>query len=322
MRLTTARDQFIADRRIGGPSRRALAPSTLQRYYFSVSGLIDWLVRNHSRARQSGDSVLLFSAAMVRDYVSQRSSQDMAPSTLAVDCAALREFARWGAKKRYWRVEDVEDMPAVARPDLMPRPMSPEERNRIMALPLGGAEVVLRALLYYSGGRDAELLGLRLLDVVGPHPLPDGTEAPGTLRLWGKGRKERIVEVHQALWAVLGPHLAALRGKPLDWCVLSREGRPWSHAMIRRRVGLWGAAARVPNLTPHRFRHSFATDALEATGDLRAVQELLGHTHVNTTQRYTKVVNRRRAAVVASLPSFPVLSPNSVHPVTPGRGDG
>jgi integrase/recombinase XerD len=306
MRLTTARDQFIADRRTGGPGWRQLGPASLRRYFFSVTAFIDWMRVTRSTPSRNGDSVLLFSADAAREFIGHRSAQDVAPHTLAVDCAVLREFARWGTRKRYWKAEDVDGMPTVTRPDLLPRPMSPEERDRVMALPLTGVEAVLRSLLYYSGARESELLALKLLDVAPPHTLPDGTEALGILRLWGKGRRERIVPIHRALWVVLEPHIRAYRGRPLDWAVLSRgEGRPWSARMVINRVRAWGEAAGVPGLTPHRFRHTFATDALEGSrDDLRAVQELMGHRQLSTTQQYTRIVDRRRADVVRLLPVF------------------
>ncbi len=322
MRLSTARDQFLADRRIGGPGRKALGPGTLQRYYFSVTGLIDYLVANYSRPRQGGDSVLLFKAELVREYIGHRASQDMAASTLAIDCAVLREFAKWGARKRYWRPEDVEDMPAVSRPELVPRPMTNEERDRVMMLPLTGLQAVARGLLYYTAARESEVLGLRLLDVAEPTKLPDGTEARGFIRVYGKGRKERIIDIHAGLWAVLGPHLVTLRGKPRDWAVLCRpDGRPWSYMMLRRRVLDWGEAANVPGLTCHRFRHSGATNMLEATNDLQAVQKLLGHAQITTTQGYAKVVDWRRRAAVDSLPTFPVQAPDSFAPAPTRNAD-
>jgi integrase/recombinase XerD len=221
-----------------------------------------------------------------------------------VDCAALREFARWGAKKRYWTPAAVDEMPEVVRPEALPRPMTSTQRDRVMTLDLEPAEAALRALLYYTGAREFELLALRLSDLAAPHRLPDNTEAPGFVRLWGKGRRERIVEMHPDLWRALEAHLAQARGQHTDHFVLSLTAQPWSKSMVINRVKRWGADADVPTLTPHVFRHCFATDTLEATNDLLAVQQLLGHRRPETTQIYTKVVDRRRNAAVRSLPSF------------------
>ena len=331
MRLSTARDQFMSERRDGTGRQRALSPRSLQRYYWALTAFVDWLHANRGR-----DSVLHFSSDAAREYIQARSGMGKALNTLSVDCAVLREFAAWGFRKRYWRDLDLDEMPAVSRPEAEPRSLSPEARDAIMALPLVGQDAVLRALLYYSGCREAEILGLKLLDVTAPHALPDGTEALGRLRVWGKGRKERSVPIHPALWAILEPHVGQLRGKPRDWPVLwrtlvagrgsarvRREGHPWSDDMVIARVREWGEAADVGHVTPHMLRHTFATDALEATNDLRAVQELLGHSSVATTQRYTRVVDRRRSAAILSLPTFGAHhSTRSPDPVSPGGADG
>ncbi len=312
MRLTTARDQFLSERKFGTASRRALSASTLLRYYKALSSFTDWMLVTTGK-----DSSLQFSADRVRAFVIHRDGLDRSKNTLHVECAALKEFAVWGAKKRYWTAEDIEDMPSVVRPNLLPRPMTPEQRDAIMTLPLDGQEAVLRALLYYIGGREFEIVALRLLDVTPPSALPTGETVPGQLRFFGKGRKERNVPIHPALWAVLGPHLGTLRGKPRDWPVLATErvtvgrgakpaGEPWTRAMVGYRVRCWAQAAGIEHISPHVFRHTFATDALEATDNLRAVQELLGHANIATTAGYTKVVDRRRTAVVNALPTFPV----------------
>src|SRR5262245_26507978 len=164
---------------------------------------------------------MLFNAERAREYIAHRDSQDLSPSTMAIDCAALHEFASWGAEKRYWRAEDVLAMPTVIRPDHAPRALSDDERDRVMGLPLYGDELLLRALLYYSGAREDELLKLKLIDVRGPEldPLTRSAIVLGTLRLWGKGGRERYVDIHSELWAILGPHCAALSGKPQDWHV-------------------------------------------------------------------------------------------------------
>lgn len=316
MRLTTARDQFIQERRFGTTNKRPLSATSLERYYWALTGFVDWLHRARGK-----DSVLLFTAAAAREFIEHRSDKvNRSAATLALECAALREFAKWGTKKRYWRAEDVEEMPAVLRPDAEPRPMPPAERNRVMTLPLHGQDAVLRALLYYSGCREAEILGIRLQHITPPHELPDGTVVLGKLHVWGKGAKSRVVDIHRALWAELVPYLTTLAGQPADrWLLQQSNGKPWSPRMVIDRARQWGELAGcAERLKPHRFRHSFATDTLEANpGDIRAVQVLLGHKQLTTTQRYTRVVDQRRAAVVASLPTF-VQLPDSVRP---GDGD-
>lgn len=323
MRLSTARDQFITDRRFGGQNkRRALAEKSLKRYTFALTGFIDWLTVTFKEPRRPADSVLMFNAEHARDYIAYRHGQDVKPNTLSIDCAALREFAKWGLSKRYWRDEDVEGMPSVIRPDSKPRAMSHEERDRVMTLPLYGDELVLRTLLFYGGAREDELLKLKKMHVRPQLMLSDGTVELGRLSLWGKGSREREVEVHPDLWAVLEPWLRNMKDLPPDTYILSRgDNQPWTPYMIISRVKRWGKAANVPDLKPHVMRHTFATNVYEQTGDIRVVQVLLGHKNLNTTQIYTRVVNKKRAAAIMSLPSF-VHSSRSLNPDPPGETDG
>lgn len=316
-RIDTAIDEFISERRLGTASRRPLGPASQRRYLASLSRFDDWMSATYGTSK-----VTQFAAEVVTQYIDHRvNTLKLGANTACVDCAVLREFARWGAskRKRYWHAEDVEDMPSVSRPDDLARPIAPEKREAIFALPLHGQDAVLRALLYYSGGRESEILGLHLQDIARPYVLPDGTTAPGVMRLFGKGSRERFIDIHERLWADLLP----LHGKPGDWTVLNRttgrgEGQSWTKAMVLRRVRMWGDAVGIPKLVPHQFRHAFATDMLDETDNLRAVQELLGHKHISTTQRYTRVTDRARSAAVRALPNHPpsVHSSRSLHQVT------
>lgn len=315
MRLSTARDEFLTERRFGGPGRRALSARTLIRYKFAISGFIDWLMAEFKMPRKPADSVLMFNSERARTYIAHRHGLDLMPRTLATDCAALRELAKWGARKRYWTEDAVADMPSVIRPDSTPRALSDEQRNRVMGLPLYGDDLLLRTLLYYSGAREDELLQLKLGHVRPPH---EG--AMGALTLWGKGSRERQVPITPDLWSVLGPYWTSLKDKPRDWHVLMRgEGHPWTSFMIISRAKRWGKAAGIEKLTPHVLRHTFATNVYEATDDIRVVQELLGHKNLNTTQIYTRVVSSRREAAVMKLPSF--HRSGSFDPKTPEGAD-
>jgi integrase/recombinase XerD len=299
MRLETAVDQFVSDRRLGSASRKPLAPATQQRYKWSLDQFCDWVKVKHGRS-----SVLLFSAQLVRDYIADRSEHNKAPNTLAIDCAALAEFARWGARKRYWSGADVEELPHVGRPDRIPRALLADDRNAVMGLELTSDQAVLRALLYYTGARHNEILRIRLRDIRPPHVLPDGTTLIGRLQLWGKGSKERMVGIHPDLWAVLEPHILQMRGRPLDCPLLHRNGKPWSKYMVYARVRRWATAAKVERFTPHALRHTFATNLLEDGEDPRTIQVVLGHERLSTTEIYLRVVDRRKTEAVLRLPSF------------------
>lgn len=139
-------------------------------------------------------------------------------------------------------------------------------------------------LLYSSGLRLSELQAL---------DRPQGGVMPDELRVVGKGSKTRIVPVGSKARAAVDAWLAqrALRAADGETALfISRQGRRLSHRAIQQRVEVWARRADLPtHLHPHRLRHSFATHLLENSGELRAVQELLGHANLSTTQIYTQL---------------------------------
>jgi integrase/recombinase XerC len=137
-------------------------------------------------------------------------------------------------------------------------------------------------LLYSSGLRLAELVGLRL---------PDLDLIDAQVRVLGKGSKERIVPVGKVAVRALSawlPERARLARAEEQAVFVGRTGRPLGARAVQLRVGAHARAMGVPlHVHPHMFRHAFATHLLESSHDLRAVQELLGHASISTTQVYT-----------------------------------
>jgi integrase/recombinase XerC/integrase/recombinase XerD len=172
----------------------------------------------------------------------------------------------------------------------LPQALSPDEAKRLLD---GKAETALavrdKAMfeLFYSSG-------LRLSELTGLAP-PDVNYAEGTVRVTGKGSKTRVLPVGEPAQRALRryletarPALEQRRDEPALF--LSRRGRRLSPSDIRRRLGRWvREAALAGHVSPHTLRHSFATHLLEGGADLRAIQELLGHASVATTQVYTRV---------------------------------
>lgn len=212
--------------------------------------------------------------------------------TRARHLAALRGFFRFLAARM--GVENAElrllETPRYHRP--LPRPLSraqavevAEEIGIEAATPEADArDTALFTLLYGCGLRISEALALRVADA--PHP---GTDAP--LRVLGKGSKPRLVPVlpvvRQAIAAWLKLHPAPLAEAPL---FTGARGGPLNPAMAQRAMRNFRRRMGLPeSATPHALRHSFATHLLADGADLRAIQELLGHASLSTTQRYTAV---------------------------------
>ncbi len=179
---------------------------------------------------------------------------------------------------------------------LLPKVIAAEDLGNALNPEVEGAQALcdkaMIELLYSAGLRLAEL---HALDV------PAGGSFPDEVRVLGKGRKERNVPVggkaREALnvWLVERHTLAAPEEKAL---FVNRKGGRLSQRSIQLRLAAWATAAGLPaHLHPHKLRHSFATHLLESSGDLRAVQELLGHANLSTTQIYTQLDWKRLAKV-------------------------
>ncbi|HEY2862399.1 MAG TPA: tyrosine recombinase XerC [Casimicrobiaceae bacterium] len=168
----------------------------------------------------------------------------------------------------------------------LPSVLSPDEAVRLVALPedgvLAARDRALLELAYSSGLRVSELAGLDLasLDL-----------AAGEVRVLGKGAKERIVPVGEPARLALNAWLALRPTLPTpdaDAAFISRSGRRLTSRAIQQRLATWAAKRGLArHVHPHMLRHSFASHLLQSSGDLRAVQELLGHASIASTQIYT-----------------------------------
>jgi integrase/recombinase XerC len=168
----------------------------------------------------------------------------------------------------------------------LPDALSPDEAVRLVEI-AGDDSFLLRdrallELLYSSGLRLSELAGVNIDRI---------DFERGEIRVWGKGQKERIVPVGAAAQAAIRawlPLRAAIPGADADAVFIGKSGARMSARTIERRVALWSARQGLSrHVHPHMLRHSFASHLLQSSGDLRAVQELLGHASIASTQVYT-----------------------------------
>ena len=206
------------------------------------------------------------------------------PETRKSARASVALLYRWGLSTGRCDHDPTLGVPAVRVPRALPRPV-PEAvlaRALVRATPRDRLALLLAA---QAGLRCAEIAAVHSDDVQG-----------GTLAVRGKGGRQRLVPIHPDL----APLLADVRG----WAFPSPV-RPGEHELA---ASISARLSRLlgPRWTAHQLRHRFATMALAGTMDLRAVQELLGHASVATTERYTAVTDPRLAAAVRCVPSLPV----------------
>ncbi len=265
---------------------RNLSQHTLRAYEREVAGFVAFATSEMGCADPRG-----VSANVVRAYLAHLHSRKLARVSAQRALAALRTYFRFLGREGEVAANPAKVVPTPRAPKKLPEVVTaPELAELLEALPqdpVGRRDRAALELLYGSGVRASELVGLDLDDV-------DLTRRLARVR--GKGGKERLVpfgrEAERALRAYL-PDRAAWRaggaepsaGEPV---FVNQRGGRLSDRSLRRIVD--GAVFRVAMAThihPHTLRHAFATHLLEAGMDLRAIQELLGHASLSTTQRYT-----------------------------------
>ncbi|MBH1989026.1 MAG: tyrosine recombinase XerC [Myxococcaceae bacterium] len=206
--------------------------------------------------------------------------RDHQTASVARKLSAVRSFLKWCVKQGYLLNSPADLLEYPKLPQSLPKSVSVEEAFALCDNP--PAQTRDRAILelfYASGLRVSELVSLNVEDV---------DLASKIVRVMGKGRKERLVPFHERCRDSLGLVMAGLAGKtPL---FMGQQGRRMNVRVVRRLLAGYGKSLGISgNVFPHRLRHAFATHLLENGADLRAIQEMLGHASISTTQRYTEV---------------------------------
>ncbi len=278
--------------------RRAVAAKTRRAYGIDAGQFAVWA----SAARLEPASV---EVRALRRYAASLSERGQAPTTVARKLAALRALFRVLMEQETRGDNPADLLSAPKRAQRLPRVLKASEvallLDRIPATtPLELRDRALFELAYGSGLRAEELVSLELESI--------DFDAE-TVRVEGKGGKTRIVPAGEYALRELERYLARGRpaltaGHPERALFLSKSGRRLGTSDVRRRLRTWArqAAAQSPALVdahPHALRHSFATHLLEGGADLRAIQELLGHATISTTQVYTRVESARLRSAYA-----------------------
>jgi integrase/recombinase XerD len=233
----------------------------------------------------------------VVEYLAKLRADGRAEATVSRRFACLRGFHRFLAAEGLSKTDPTATLDAPRKWRTLPRVPSRDEVARLLAgVPTGSRrgrrDRALFEALYATGARVGELLGARVRDY---------HEDLGLLKLLGKGGKERLVPVGRAARDAIASHLADRPGVAADApLVASLRGRKLTRDRVLRMLQGYAAAAGLRQApSPHSFRHAFATHLLEGRADVRAVQELLGHASVSTTQLYTHVEQERLKSVHA-----------------------
>ena len=259
---------------------RRLSPHTTAAYARDLAALQEYCEAHGIDAWDSLD------AQHVRAFAAQCHRRGLAPRSVQRRLSALRSLFRFLVREGCMRRNPAADVQAPKARRRLPVTLDADTMARLLEFRsddrLGRRDKAIMELFYSSGLRLSELLGLELADL----DLRDRT-----VRVLGKGRKVRIVPVGRQAATALADWLAeratfAAVGETAVF--VGRSGARLGPRIVQRRIARWARLQGLPgHVHPHMFRHSFASHLLESSGDLRAVQELLGHANISTTQVYT-----------------------------------
>ena len=284
---------------------RRMSPKTVEAYGRDVRQFLGFL-SEHLGGRVGLSALKGLAPADIRGFMAARRADGIGGRSLMRSLAGTRSFARFLEKSGKGKVGALAAVRAPKVAKTLPKPLAIGAAKRIADADLRAGEerepwilardAAVLALLYGSGLRISEALGLRAADF----PAPGKGDV---ITVTGKGSKRRMVPVLRTVANLVADYRALCPHAPADDGPLfvGARGGPLSPRIIQLAMArLRGALGLPETATPHALRHSFATHLLTRGGDLRAIQELLGHASLSTTQIYTAVDSERLLEVYRS----------------------
>jgi integrase/recombinase XerD len=271
---------------------RRMSPNTVESYARDLAALADF-------ADKRGTAVESMSRRDLEAFVRDLMSKGLSPRSVARTVASVRGFFKFLAIERKMDESPAADLKAPRAWPALPKFLDMDEVDRLLAAPevstsRGLRDKALLEVLYASGMRVSELVALRPGDL---------SLENGYLTCIGKGDKQRIVPVGQEAADWLQRYMregrpALVRKRSSPWLFVNARGGPLSRVGFWKILKAYGIQAGISReISPHVLRHSFATHLLERGADLRAIQVMLGHADLSTTQIYTHVLEARLKAV-------------------------
>ena len=279
-------------------AERRLSPKTLEAYARDVRQCLTFL-SEHWGTQVTLKGFAALEASDVRAFMAMRRADDIGGRSLMRALAGLRSFGRFLEQEGKGKVGALSAIRAPKIGKSLPKPIQMAAAKRLADADeragedrdpwIWARDAAVMALLYGSGLRISEALGLKRRDV----PLPGQGDV---IIVTGKGNKTRMVPVLQNVLALIADYTAMCPHQlsPAGPIFVGARGGPLSPRIIQLTMErLRGALGLPDSATPHALRHSFATHLLSRGGDLRAIQELLGHASLSTTQIYTGIDSER-----------------------------
>ena len=291
MRAATRRE-VLEDYRHYLQYAKSFSPASIKAYLTDLRGWLD-----HCQIKEEQSILSACTVLAARNWLAQLRSQGQSATTIARKIAALRAFSKWAKQNHLVEADFAKQLRTPKTAKNLPHLLSVSQAKQLLTWCESQAEseaVMARdwaifELIYATGARVGEICSL----------VPEDIDFEArTVRLWGKGSKERIVPFSAQAGKALQFYLQRARGQlqkspPNDALFLGAQGGAVSERIVRARLHRACALAGVPDLGPHGLRHSMASHMLEGGADLRVIQEMLGHSALSTTQRYTHVDAQR-----------------------------
>ena len=260
---------------------KGAASNTIAAYKRDLTKYLDWNLSNPSKS--------------IKEYA--QSISNLSPASLERNFSAIRSFHKF-LKQEFNIVDPTDELPETGKRQRLPKALSIDEITKLIesakdpGLPMTLRDQLLLELLYSTGARVSEVVGINLIDISESNV---SGENIWILKLRGKGGKERMVPLGSFAKSALDDYLvrcrpSLLKSRNENALFLnvrgSRLSRVSAWEIVKKAADKSGLDSKV---TPHIFRHSYATHLLDGGADIRVVQELLGHASVTTTQIYTLI---------------------------------
>ncbi|MFN4300267.1 MAG: site-specific tyrosine recombinase XerD [Thermaurantimonas sp.] len=261
---------------------RGLSQNTEKSYTTDIQKFLDWIDK-------TGKNVLNITLSDLETFI-RESTTGLKSRSIARQITAIRQFYKFLQIEEYLQENPAELLELPKLEKYLPEVLNVDEINRIIeaidvSTDEGFRNKTIIEVLYATGIRVSELVSLKLSDIY---------YEEGLIKVTGKGNKQRFVPIHQNALHLLDIYTKEIRTKVIDekksknYVFLNRRGAPLTRVMIFTFIKKYAEEAGIQKkISPHTFRHSFATHLVEAGADLRAVQDLLGHESILTTEIYT-----------------------------------
>ena len=261
---------------------RGLSENSLNGYLSDLESFQSFLEERSAKIEDATSQTLLL-------YLTYLRSKALKSTSLARHLSSLRGFFAFCTSRGFIKEDPATLLENPKLPRKIPEFLSPEEIGRILALPkltekLGFRDRAMLELLYAAGMRVSELINLNIEDF---------DPQTGVLIIFGKGSKERLVPIHYVAQNFLNQYIKDWRpafNPKVKNIFLNRSGKGLTRQGVWKLIKKFALEAGIKrSISPHTFRHSFATHLLDGGADLRTVQLLLGHSDINATEIYTHI---------------------------------